>query len=105
MNDYTPTELKERLNAAPPPLLLDVREPWEYELVHIAGSRHIPMGQIQDAVDELDADQEIVVICHHGARSQQVANYLYNVGFSNVANLTGGIDAWSREVDPSLPQY
>lgn len=106
MRDYTPLELKKHLDATPADvLLLDVREPWEYALCHIQGSRLVPMGQIQDVMDDLDADQEIIVICHHGRRSEQVAEFLERSGFSNVANLTGGIDAWSQDVDASLAKY
>ena len=106
MHDYTAKELKAHLDTADPaPLLLDVREPWEYELCHIEGARLIPMGQIDSALDSLDADREIIVICHHGGRSQRVADYLERSGFTNVANLTGGIDAWTNDVDPSLAKY
>ncbi|MEW6353190.1 MAG: rhodanese-like domain-containing protein [Pseudomonadota bacterium] len=105
MEHYSAAELKERLSAEPAPLLLDVREAWEYELCHIAGSRHIPMGRIAEVLDELDAEQEIVVICHHGSRSQRVTDFLESNGFSKVANLDGGIHAWACEVDPSLTQY
>lgn len=106
MEYYTPQELHERLaQAGPTPLLLDVREPWEYDIARIPGARLIPMSQIDAALDTLDAEQEIVVICHHGRRSQQVAQYLEANGFSQVANLSGGIEAWSLEIDPSLPQY
>ncbi|HLA75479.1 MAG TPA: rhodanese-like domain-containing protein [Gammaproteobacteria bacterium] len=106
MHDYTAKELKAHLDTAEPaPLLLDVREPWEYELCHIQGSRLVPMGQIDSALDSLDADREIIVICHHGGRSQRVADYLERAGFTNIANLTGGIDAWTNDVDPSLAKY
>lgn len=106
MDYYTPQELNERLaRPGPAPLLLDVREPWEYDIARIPGARLIPMSQIDAALDTLDAEQEIVVICHHGRRSQQVAQYLEANGFSQVANLSGGIEAWSLEIDPSLPRY
>jgi len=106
MEYYTPQELHKRLaQAGPAPLLLDVREPWEYDIARIPGARLIPMSQIDAALDTLDAEQEIVVICHHGRRSQQVAQYLEANGFSQVANLSGGIEAWSLEIDPSLPRY
>jgi len=106
MREYTPQELKEYLATSDTDvLLLDVREPWEYELCHIHGSRLIPMGQVQDALDDLNADQEIVVICHHGRRSEQVADFLERCGFAHVANLVGGIEAWSQDIDPSLARY
>lgn len=88
-----------------PPLLLDVREPWEHELCRLAGSLLIPMNEVPGRVRELDAEADIVVICHHGVRSMQVAMYLENNGFGSVRNLTGGVDAWAHEVDPSMPKY
>ena len=106
MRDYTPKQLKDYLDTTTSDvLLIDVREPWEYALCHIQDSQLIPMGQIQDAIDDLDAGQEIIVICHHGRRSEQVAEFLERSGFDNVANLTGGIDAWAQDVDPSLAKY
>lgn len=87
------------------PLLLDVREGWEFETCHIAGSTLIPMRLIPVRVSEIDDDREIVCICHHGARSMQVAAFLERNGFSNVTNLTGGVHAWAVQVDPSMPKY
>jgi rhodanese-related sulfurtransferase len=89
----------------PTPLLLDVRENWEYETCHIEGSTQIPMNLIPIRVSELDDDREIVCVCHHGARSMQVAAFLERNGFSNVTNLTGGIHAWAVQVDPSMAKY
>jgi rhodanese-related sulfurtransferase len=91
--------------AADKPLLLDVREPWEYKIVHLEDSLLIPMRQIPTAIDTLDPDRETIVICHHGIRSRQVARYLEHSGFSNVVNLRGGVNAWARETDTSLPTY
>lgn len=91
--------------ARPTPLLLDVREPWEFETGRIAGSTLIPMRTIPARLAELDDDAPIVCICHHGARSMQVAHFLEQHGFAEVTNLTGGIDAWSRQVDPTIPLY
>jgi rhodanese-related sulfurtransferase len=88
-----------------PPLLLDVREPWEHETARIAGSQLVPIGQIAQRLAELPREHEVVAICHHGARSMQVAVFLERNGFSNLHNLAGGIDAWSRIVDPSIPLY
>lgn len=87
------------------PLLLDVREPWEYDYCRIEGSELVPMGQISTAHGELDREREIVVICHHGIRSYRVAHFLEHVGFERVINLEGGIDAWAREVDPDIKLY
>lgn len=98
-------ELKEKIDRHEALLLLDVREPFEFQCAHIAGSVLIPLNQIPQRLGELDADQDIIVICHHGMRSQQAAAYLDCSGFKNVTNLQGGIDAWSRECDSSVPRY
>jgi rhodanese-related sulfurtransferase len=87
------------------PLLLDVRENWEYETCHIEGSTQIPMHLIPIRVSELDDDRDIVCVCHHGARSMQVGAFLERNGFSNITNLTGGIHAWAVQVDPTMPKY
>ena len=87
------------------PILLDVREPWEWETARIEGSRHIPMREVPARLAEIEAGREIVAICHHGGRSQQVAMFLERNGFTKVHNLQGGVDAWSRTVDPAVPLY
>jgi rhodanese-related sulfurtransferase len=87
------------------PILLDVREPWEYETCHIAQAQLIPMSVIPLRLDELDADAEIVCVCHHGGRSMQVAHFLERNGFNQVMNLTGGVHAWALQVDTSMPTY
>jgi rhodanese-related sulfurtransferase len=87
------------------PLLLDVREPWEYERARIAGAELVPMGQVAARLDEIDPARPIVAICHHGGRSLQVAMFLERNGYQNVHNLAGGVDAWSRTVDPAVPLY
>ncbi len=87
------------------PILLDVREPWELEIAAIQGALHIPMGQIPARHDELPADRPVICLCHHGVRSLQVGLFLQRQGFETVYNLRGGIDAWSREVDPSVAMY
>ena len=87
------------------PLLLDVREPWEFEKCSIENSQLVPMRQIPSALSQLDPDQETIVICHHGIRSRSVAAYLSSNDFTNVINLSGGIDAWAKEVDQSMPTY
>jgi rhodanese-related sulfurtransferase len=107
MQHMTAPELAARLadESQPKPLLLDVRENWEYETCHIEGSTQIPMNLIPIRVSELDDDREIVCVCHHGARSMQVAAFLEHNGFGNITNLTGGIHAWAVQVDPSMPKY
>ena len=87
------------------PTLLDVREPWEFDICHIGGSKHIPMRTIPARLNELDPENEIIVICHHGARSFQVAMFLERQGFSDVINLSGGVAAWAHEVDTTMRQY
>ena len=87
------------------PLLLDVREPWEFQTCHIAGSQLVPMREIPARIGELDSAAEVVVICHHGGRSMQVALFLERQGFSSVSNLAGGVDGWAKTVDPSMPVY
>jgi rhodanese-related sulfurtransferase len=104
VQSITPAELKERLEAGDRPELLDVREPWEYELAHIEGSRLIPMGELSERVPELDPAAETVVICHHGSRSAYVASALKQGGFAKVLNLEGGLDAYA-DVDGSVPRY
>ena len=91
------------------PVVLDVREPWELERASIQPAlctfKAIPMASIPLRLSELDADTPIAVLCHHGARSMQVAHFLVHNGFSKVANIAGGIAAWSTEVDNTIPQY
>jgi rhodanese-related sulfurtransferase len=99
--------VKARLDAGDPIVLLDCRERQEYELVKIASGRLLPMSEITERVSELDElrDAEIVVYCHHGVRSRQVANWLRGQGFAHVQSLAGGIDRWSQEIDESLARY
>ncbi len=87
------------------PLVLDVREPWEHEICNIANSRLLPMQEIPARWQELPADTPIVVMCHHGMRSLQVAQFLKHAGLVQVYNLSGGIAAWAAQVDPDMPQY
>ena len=87
------------------PVLLDVREPWEYQTAKLEDSKLVPLREIPARFGELDADAEIVVICHHGGRSLQAALFLDRQGFANVHNLAGGVDAWARQVDPAMPVY
>lgn len=105
MQDIKPAELHEWLRQTPAPYLLDVRELWEFEYAHIDGSVHIPMGEVPQRHRELVTDEPIIVICHHGVRSRQVALYLEQLGYTNIYNLWGGIHAWSCEVDSKVPIY
>lgn len=107
MKQLTPTDLSAWLNdpARDKPVLLDVREPWEYQHCHIDGSVHVPMGAIPARFNELDPDAEVVVICHHGGRSAQVGMFLERQGFKHVINLASGVAGWAAQVDPTMPQY
>jgi len=99
-----PHELKSRLDAGERLVLLDVREPWEFELARIEGSKLIPMSRLEERFTELDPEAETVVICHHGNRSAYVAQALERAGFENVLNLEGGLEAYSS-VDEAVPRY
>jgi rhodanese-related sulfurtransferase len=87
------------------PMLLDVREPWEFEVCHIDGSINIPMGQVSQQLEQLQTASEVVVICHHGVRSQQVIVFLQQQLTAELVNLDGGVDAWARAIDPDMPVY
>ena len=100
----SPKELKERLDRGESPVLLDVREPWEFGLARIEGSKLVPMSEILDHLSELDPEAETAVICHHGARSAYVTRILDRSGFAAAYNLEGGLDAYSA-VDGSVPRY
>ena len=104
MQTITPFELYEYLQDHQP-ILLDVREPEEFAICHIENSLLIPMGEISSRIQELDEDDEIICICHHGMRSMQVAMYLQSQGFNKLINLTGGIEAWAANVDPNMQRY
>ncbi len=107
MQSLRPSELADWLvdSAREKPILLDVREPWEFEVCHIEGSRLMPMNSIPEKFSELDKNQSIVCICHHGMRSWQVAAFLERQGFTQVINLEGGVDAWAQEVDAAMATY
>jgi rhodanese-related sulfurtransferase len=106
IKDITPREFLERRNGGAAMTLLDVREDWETALAPVPSDIvHIPMGQIADRLGELDPTGETVVICRSGGRSLEVARFLSTKGFASVYNLSGGILAWSRDLDPRIPQY
>jgi rhodanese-related sulfurtransferase len=87
------------------PVLIDVREPWEHDKARIEGAVLIPMREVPARIAEIPGSREVVALCHHGGRSMQVALFLEKQGFKRVHNLAGGIDAWSRTVDPAVPLY
>ncbi len=104
---YTITvrELKDRLDKGDKVFLLDVREPHEFSMARIEGSTLIPLGTLPQSLNQLDPADEIVALCHKGMRSADAVGFLLQQGFSNVKNLIGGIDAWSVEIDHSVPRY
>jgi rhodanese-related sulfurtransferase len=111
MRELSGPDLLAMRKASPTPAmrLLDVREPWEFALASIridgAPTLHMPMNEVPQRLGELDASQPVVCICHHGARSAQVVAFLERQGFEAAYNLTGGIDAWSVQVDAGVPRY
>jgi sulfur-carrier protein adenylyltransferase/sulfurtransferase len=104
LSEISVHHLKSRLQEGDAVFLLDVREPYEYKIANLNGHL-VPLGQLQTKFDELDRNSEIVVYCHHGNRSAFAVQLLKNQGFEKVLNLVGGIDQWSREIDPKVPRY
>jgi rhodanese-related sulfurtransferase len=102
--EISPRDLKERLDTGEHPVLIDVREPNEYELSRVEGSKLVPLSELPGRIEELDRDAATVVICHHGVRSALAAQFLSASGFREVRSLEGGLDQYS-EVDPSVPRY
>jgi adenylyltransferase/sulfurtransferase len=107
VRQMTPVQLKERLDAGDDLLILDVRQPHEWEISNMAsvGAKLIPQSEVMDHLDEFDQNQEIVVQCRSGVRSANVIMIMQQLGFKNLWNLDGGINRWAQEVDPSLPVY
>ena len=101
----TPKEFGERVRGGEDLLLVDVREPEEYELARVEGARLLPLSLFNEWAPTLDPERPTAFICHHGIRSAQVCAYLARQGFEKLYNLSGGIDRWSTEVDPSVPRY
>jgi len=101
----TVQELKEKLDRGEKITLIDVREPWEYNIAKIEGAQLIPLATLGSEYKTLDPQAEIVIHCHMGMRSMDATQFLLQQGFKNVKNLTGGINAWSMQVDPSVPKY
>jgi rhodanese-related sulfurtransferase len=105
VKEISVTEFKAMRDAGRAHIVLDVREPFEIELAQLAGSLNIPMAEVPARLDEVPRDREIVVMCHSGQRSGRVARFLEQNGYTTAVNLAGGIDAWSREIDPAVPLY
>jgi rhodanese-related sulfurtransferase len=105
MQSIGPEQLQSRMESEDIPVLLDVRELWEFETCSISGSINLPMSILEPMLETLDKDKETVVICHHGTRSYQVGSYMQDIGFTRIINLEGGIDLWARTVQPEMKQY
>jgi rhodanese-related sulfurtransferase len=103
--EIAPAEMKRQLDRGEKLLLVDVREPWEFEVCRISGAKLIPMGSIPANLQILDTDDEVVCYCHHGVRSLDVAVWLRGQGVERVKSLAGGIERWSLEIDPQIPRY
>jgi len=103
--EITPADTKHRLDRGERLLLVDVREPWEFEICRIEGATHIPMGSIPANLQALDTDDEVICYCHHGMRSLDVAVWLRGQGVARAKSLAGGIERWSLEIDPRVPRY
>jgi adenylyltransferase/sulfurtransferase len=103
--EVSPRQLKAEIDGGKQVRIVDVREPMEYQIVHIPGSELIPLRDLPRKVGTLGAAEEIVVHCHHGMRSAEAQAYLLSLGFTKVRNLSGGIDRWATEVDPAMPRY
>ena len=101
----TVQELKQKLDRGEKVVLIDVREPWEYNIAKIEGAQLIPLGTLATEYKKLDPGAEIVMHCHMGMRSMDATQFLLQQGFKNVKNLTGGINAWSQQIDPAVPRY
>lgn len=91
--------------ARPAPVLVDVREPWEHAICHIEGSQLIPLSTVPARLSELPQDRDLVLVCHHGNRSQRAAAWLEQNGYSRLHNLVGGVERWATEVDSSMARY
>ena len=111
MREYSAQKLKAYLETcqlekdSPQPFLLDVRQQWEYDVCKIEDSTLIPMSQVPAEIESLDSDRETIVICHHGIRSRSIGRYLERAGFSNIINLSGGVDEWAKTVDNQMATY
>lgn len=105
MRSSTPREIEPLLRGDEPPLLVDVREPFELDIARLDGALHLPLNEIPDRLSDLPRDRTLVLVCHHGIRSAYACAYLADQGFENLINLAGGIDEWARTVDPEMPRY
>jgi rhodanese-related sulfurtransferase len=100
-----PREVKRRLDAGEQLLLVDVREPWEFDLCRIVGAKLVPLGSVPSNLPVFDQDDEVVIYCHHGKRSLDAVVWLRQQGVEGARSMAGGIERWSREIDPAVPRY
>jgi rhodanese-related sulfurtransferase len=98
-------ELAAGLQSARPPIVVDVREPWERAVCRLPDTLDLPLARLPTAVDRLPADRELVILCHHGVRSAMAVAWLRRQGFDRAINLAGGIDAWAQRIDPQMRRY
>ncbi len=105
LKELTPKVIHERLAGGETLTIIDVREAWELAICHVEGAQHIPMDDIPDALARIPREGDVVIMCHSGGRSAQVAFWLTMQGFTNIYNMAGGIDRWSVEVDTTVPRY
>jgi rhodanese-related sulfurtransferase len=105
VDEITPQDLKARIDRNDRPILVDVREDWETKLCRLENAVHIPIEELELRAEELNPADDIVVYCHHGVRSAAVVDYLHRLGFTRVRNLSGGLDAWARSVEPTMRRY
>lgn len=105
VKEVSPQELQSLLSSGQEYTLLDVRQPWEFKICHLANSINIPLGDLPKASIQLPDDKELVTICHHGLRSKQAAILLEQCGYQNVISLQGGVDAWARDINPTMERY
>lgn len=103
--DLHPSEVKKILDSKNRTRLIDVREEWEYRIAHIENTELMPMSNFMKYLDQLNADDELIIYCHTGGRSANICRFLADKGFKNLINLKGGIEAWSNEIDQSVPRY
>ena len=103
--EITPAEVKARLDGNEPLLLVDVREPWEFEMCRIQGAKLVPLGSVAANLQMIDAADDVVVYCHHGRRSLEAVAWLRQQGVEGARSMAGGIERWSREIDPNVPRY
>ena len=103
--NLSPAALVARLKEPAPPVLIDVREEWEWTLGHLPDALHVPMGQLPKRLNELPRDRDLVLYCHHGSRSYRAMEFLRQMGFDHVAHLDGGVAAWADEVSEDVGRY